>query len=381
MSKQRNDGQSSRPLNKSVIWEALYQTQMFDMRQVDLLRESYIQWDPIPDGTGDYKEHNYRYFKYRDGSAILHIGDPSHVPFDWYLWKDNPPSAPGLAPKPNPSSKPIPAPGSPWALTSIPDPAGGGDNFLQGASIGAPHGLKVGDTVMFTGYDKPVGAPGRKPLAITGKVTTVVDPNTVLTDIRNPIISTGNPGQLPPPNTPMDPANAYLIYPHSGYVTFIYNGTLYIKYWDPTVLNPDGSYGNWKTVLPKAAILDQKVEYIYDTETEFPDPTQPPPAGEVPIYKKHVPSQVMDAAGAPILNTLGEALYQTILTTPLSVHSAVRYNAHIMRVAVNPSGTNDIRDAGVFGEYVYENNQPTAGQSILTIARKPQVGDFLVVMF
>ena len=92
MSKQRNDGQSSRPLNKSVIYEAIYQTQIINFGDFNNLRESYLQWGPnMPD-----KDTGSRYFWYRDGNKIYKIAAVEANYAEYFLWKDNGPGTPGF---------------------------------------------------------------------------------------------------------------------------------------------------------------------------------------------------------------------------------------------------------------------------------------------
>ena len=150
-------------------------------------------------------------------------------------------------------------------------------------------------------------------------------------------------------------------------MTFIDSGAFYIKYWDPKVQNPDGTWGNYKTELPKASVLDQKIEFVYNDETETPynDPT----LTKAPIYYRHVPSTSL------IKNSNGDDLYEVIVNTPLSIHSAVRYNSHILRTSTG------IPSVGLTGEYFYENHKPIAGQATIYLARQPQVADWTTVMF
>ena len=333
MSKQRNDGQSSRPLNKSVIYEAIYQTNIVTPEGLGNLREGYLQW-----GKNIYTKEGYRYWWYRDGDKIYKISSLQASPQP-YIWYGNNPSPPPGAP---PTYANVPTGGN-WNVVTTGSPPPTSPATLVSST---PHGLIPGDNIFITSTDGT---------SYSGKVNSVTDSLNIITDITHGALL-GHPALQVHKNDG-----------HSGYITYIDNGTLYIKYWDPTIQNADGSFGNYRVELPKAAVLDQKIEFVFgnETETTYTDPTLP----KAPLYYRHIP------VASGVTNSKGEDLYDIVVNTPLSIHSAVRYNSHILRAATGIPGI------GVNGEYFYENDKPQSGQSVITIARQPQVADWASVMF
>jgi len=134
------------------------------------------------------------------------------------------------------------------------------------------------------------------------------------------------------------------------YMLYMQDSTLFIRHWEPCApLGPA-----YITELPKASVLSAKVEIVAASET-FPPPG---PDNTSISYQKW----------APALRTI-------IVDTNLTVHSSVRFNAHILRPAVS------LAEVGVNGEYQYQNDTPISGNSTVTFARDLQVGDYIVLTF
>jgi hypothetical protein len=274
------------------------------------IQEGFIQWDPMPEAIS-----NARYYRYRDGNKIFKLGDPSQVPFDGYLYASPPPGS--IDPNKPPPYANIPA-GVAWV------------NFLgtQKLQSAKTHGLKVGDNVMIV--DPTPGANH----AVPGEVTSVTSPLdiTVSTPSADLDLFTGD-------------IEVFKNTGHTGYMTYIYNGIIYIRYWDPTLQNPDGSYGRYVITLPKSSIADQKFKIASGhAETPTPGPGDITPA----YYVKHPVTQVAedDGAGGIKYTTRTDTLY---VPTVLTDFSEIRYNSHILLQHNGPLG---------IGEYLYWIRKP-----------------------
>lgn len=307
----KNKGQYNLGQTKALIDKEIYDFQIFDPLG-DKIKESYIQWEQV---TQDKVTFLHRYFRYRDGDKILRLGDPSQVPFDGYLYTSPVPGA--IDPDKPPPYANIPV-GRVWV------------NFLgtQRLESGLPHGLKVGDKVMIA--DPDIGANH----VVSGTVTSVTSPLGIT-------VST--------PSADLDLFKAAIdVFKndgHTGYMTYILNGIIYIRYWDPTLQNPDGSYGRYVTVLPKSSIADQKFKIASGhAETPTPGPGDIAPA----YYVKHPVTQVAedDGAGGIKYTTRTDTLY---VPTVLTNFSEIRYNSHILLQHNGPLG---------IGEYLYWVRKP-----------------------
>jgi len=156
-----------------------------------------------------------------------------------------------------------------------------------------------------------------------------------------------SPGVMCPDGSPPSPVDELGT---KEYMLYMDDNTLYIRYWEPCA--PDGP--GYQTILPKATVLSSKTEIVAQGEL-FPPPG---PTNENIDFQEFV---------------LGNK--DVVVDTPLTIHSSVRFNAHILRPA------SEIPMIGRNGEYYYQNDTPITGQATISFARELQIGDYIIITY